>query len=156
MKKWFNSDTISGLIIVSIALFFLSLTIKMPVGAARFPKLVLSILGTLGFFLTLSGLRSSVINKDNSKETVSIYSFRNPMIAISLIIFYVVLLTILGFYISTVIYIVLFMLFFQEKRIKNIVLTAIAINVFVYLLFVVQLKVQLPQGFTYLLERLVQ
>jgi hypothetical protein len=155
MKKWVNSDSISGLIIVIISIFFLSMTNKMPISAARFPKLVLSILGILGFVLFIRGIKSSLKNK-NLKETITFTSFKNPIIAISLITIYVVLLKILGFYIATALYTVLFMLFFQERKIKTILLTAIAINLFVYLLFVVQLNVQLPQGFLYLFEGMVR
>ena len=156
MKRWINSDTIIGLIITIISVFFLSIADKMPASAARFPKIILSILGILSFFLILKGLRASLINKFNSKESITLNSIRNPLIAIALIILYVVLLRLIGFYISTTIYTVLFMLFFREKRIRTVLLTAVSINIFIYLLFVVQLNVRLPQGFLNLFERLVK
>ena len=155
MKKRLNSDTVSGLIIVVISIFFLSFTNKMPAGAARFPKIMLSLLGILGFILVLRGLRASIINKFNGKEAISPNSEKNPMIAIALIAIYAVLLKVIGFYIATTVYIILFMLFFQEKRIKIILLTVLGINIFIYLLFVVQLNVELPQGILNLFGGLV-
>lgn len=155
MKKRINSDTVSGLIIVVISIFFLSFTKKMPDGAAQFPKIMLSLLGVLGFILALRGLRAAIINKSDSKESLSFNSEKNPMIAIALIVIYAVLLKVVGFYISTAIYTIIFMLFFREKRIKIILLTVLGINIFIYLLFVVQLKVELPQGILNLFGGLV-
>ena len=156
MKKLINSDSIIGLLIIIMSVFFLIKANEMPDSAARFPKIILFTLGSLGFVLMLKGLRISTKKTFNSQVTISLNSIKNPFIAIALITLYVILIKILGFYVSTAIYTGLFMFFFKEKKIATIFLTALGINLFVYLLFAVQLNVELPKGFLYLLEGLVK
>lgn len=158
MKKWLNADVVSGLFIIILSLFFLLIAGKMPAGAAQFPKIILYILGVLGFILMVTGIRKILTEKSelNSNDEVEKISLKNPLTAIAIIGCYGILIRILGFYFATVVYIIIFMIFFGERDVKKIIITAILVNVFVYLLFAVQLHVRLPKGLLGTLVRVVK
>lgn len=156
MKKWINSDIVSGVLVVIISFFFLSMTNDMSEGAARFPKIILKLLLILGISLTIIGIKRSMSCKFGVKASIlNFSSLKNPLIAFVLIAIYVFLLKILGFYIATSLFVAIYMLFYRENKFRIIILAVICINIFVFFLFEVQLNSQLPKGIFNFIERLV-
>jgi hypothetical protein len=127
------------------------MTGDMPEGSAFFPKIILTIFAFFGVLVFIQGVRKSkVYNSENAKkmeeEIFSFLKIKTPMAALLIVLVYVALLKILGFFSATSLFIIAFMYFYQVRSIKKIILTLIGVNVFVYLLFVLQLNVAFPKG----------
>lgn len=69
-----------------------------------------------------------------------------PAIAYLLILAYAAIINIFGFYSATLLFLVCFMYFMNIRKPRTIILTAVILLGFVYLLFNVGLSVNFPSG----------
>lgn len=87
-------------------------------------------------------------NLDNTKNVseISLEEIKYPLIAIVYLLGYIISIKYVGFFVSTFVFLVLFMKFFRIKNHINIFLVSVGINLFIYGLFVNLLKIKLPTG----------
>ena len=69
-----------------------------------------------------------------------------PLLGYALIVVYILLIDVLGFFVSTTIFMVGYMLFLKMRKPLTLMLVTLGVDVFVYFLFVMQLKLNLPSG----------
>lgn len=142
-----HQDAFIGIGITIFSLYFYIKTGDIPTGADLFPQIILTTFGLLGIAIFISGLRKGKKQQEeNNEEKLKVLELKLPMFSLLVIVIYIALLNVLGFFVSTTLFIIGFMIFYQMKSIKVIAMTVIIVNLFIYLLFVYQLNVQLPKG----------
>ena len=140
-------DTFIGLLMLLVSGYFYYLTQEIPPEPAEFPKLVLIILMVFSLVIMSKGILLSLQAKKKG-QTVEQYfeKIRGPMFVYIALCVYVVLIELLGFFSSTTIASAFFMFLFGMRSYTKQFLVLIGINLFIYLLFVWQLKIVLPSG----------
>ena len=140
-------DVWLGLILMAFAGFFLAEATHFPEGSAQWPKFVLGLFFLLAAVLFALGAVRTVKNSNKGDVRVN---WRGAVgkahIVYALIVVYVVLIVVIGFFPATIIFCPAIMLYYGIRSIKVLFLVTVIQALFIYLLFVVQLKVQLPYG----------
>lgn len=157
MVNFFHRDTIAGLFFTVMSLFLLFILIPLQTEPsegdliALSPRLFCDISGYLLLFLsiilTLSSIRKAVGDGETDKpELVSTDFLVRGGMSVLVSFIYVMVMPKLGYFVSTTITMIFFLWFFGVKEIKGGVVFLVIILPFVYLLFVLGLKVLLPSG----------
>lgn len=141
MKK-IHSDVYIGIIMLIFSVTVLILTFDMPKAPAHFPQIVVFFMLLFSLYIGAFGIRKTLAG-DVEKKFEHV---KSPMIAFALIMAYALLINYLGFFASTAIFIAAFMVYYNVKKYIVIFLTMVLVDVFVYVLFTVQLNIQLPAG----------
>ena len=118
----------------------------MPASAVLFPRIVTSLLIILSLSLTGVSLINMKKGKYPDAQPLEVKTLQNPVISFAMIVAYVALINVLGFYSATVLFLIVFMRYMNIRSIKTIALTEVVLVGFIYLLFSVALNVRLPQG----------
>lgn len=147
MRKALTQDSvISLLFLIIITIMFIATRSLIP-EAAIFPYILMALL----LILTLSILKNGIKRDDygahgDDEEKLTYDRLKNPMFVFFLIFIYCVLITIIGFFPSTLLFVFVYLFLNDVKSIKLIGGTMIGVVLFIYWLFVVQLNVKLPTG----------
>lgn len=150
MRKILTQDSlISFLFLIIITIMFIATRSLIP-EAAIFPYILMAVL----LILTLSILKTGIKRDDygahgDDEEELTVDRLKSPMFVFFLIFVYCVLITIIGFFPSTIIFVFVYLFLNNVKSIKLIGGTLIGVVLFIYWLFVVQLNVRLPTGIFY-------
>lgn len=139
-------NLVSGILTISLAGFFYSKTFNFPqlqtqeLGAEFMPRVYCTLLIILGGILIIQGLRDK--SEKNQKENTMGYAVMTMLI----VLVYLVIIPLLGFYISTVL-VVFGLLVFSKVRNKIILFTIpIGTILFIFIFFQKLLKVSIPLG----------
>ncbi len=152
MKKHLHYDVYVGafLIVLSTALF--PMTFKFPDTAGIFPQFILVVLFILGAYTLFYGMSETKAERkkiEAGEQIESLFSWKSnklPLLGYALIVIYILLIDVLGFFTSTTIFMIGYMLFLNMRKPLTLVLVTIGVDCFVYVLFVMQLKLNLPSG----------
>ena len=139
-------NLIIGIVIVLVGIFFIANTLDFPdlklepIGPAFMPRLYSILLIFLGLILVIKALRE----REEKASTES--NIKYALLSMLIVIVYVLLIPLVGFYISTFIFTIVF-LYFSKVRSK-IILISIPTGaiVFIYICFDKILKVAIPVG----------
>ena len=145
MRKYDKFLTI-GLFILEAFYFFLIK--QLPEKAARYP---LFVLGLMVFLTLLLAINTFLIKPKNSEEDKEEDQFKGNLygqffLIMALSAVYVILIDIIGFFVTTAIYLFVTMVTLKSS-IKWSIVVSILFPVFLYLIFVSFLKVPVPKGF---------
>ena len=144
MRKYDKFLTI-GLFILEAFYFFLIK--QLPEKAARYP---LFVLGLMVFLTLLLAINTFIIKPKNEAEKESDQFkgilYRQFFLIIALSAVYIVLIDIIGFFVTTAIYLFVTMVALKSS-IKWSIVVSILFPIFLYFLFVSFLKVPVPKGF---------
>lgn len=144
-KKKLDIDVYIGIFLALFAGFFLYESFKLHEIAAQFPKIILTILILLSIVLIIIGLRKTANPEaDKSDIQLNLEIIQAPMVVFVIIAIYIFLINIIGFYLSTIIFVPALMIYYGVKNIRLLLITNIALNLFIYGLFTQLLKVMLP------------
>lgn len=145
-KRRVNNDVYIGIALALLSAFFLWESINMHAGAGLFPRIIFTLFLFLSLVIAALGVRKTINPALCTKDDylLSFKVVKSPLIVFGTIALYVVLLNNWGFYISTTIFMPLFLFLFGERRIVRIILTTVGTNLIIYLLFVRLLNVVLP------------
>ncbi len=125
---------------------------KYPPDVKLFPRLFTVAFAVLTVFILIKGIRLSIAKtKDpdsvpESEFWAKLKTVKYPFILLCLIIGYLVLIHYIGMYLASVVYAVIAMRFFGEKRWLINLGVSVVMAVLLYLLMAVALKVTLPVG----------
>lgn len=139
MKARFNGDVGTGIIllIVEAVFYYLSFGFINP-AAARWPQGVLLVSAIFSILLIIHGLRA----KD---YTAPVYkSIKGPWLAVVVMVLYGVAMYISGFFAATLVFCPLGMYLLGQRSWKILVGVPVGLDVFVYVLFVMQLQLEMP------------
>mgnify|MGYP001003202623 FL=1 len=145
MRKYDKFLTI-GLFILEA--FYFLLIKQLPPKAARYPYFVL---GLMVFLTLLLAINTFLIKPKNSEEDKEEDQFKGNLygqffLIMALSAVYVILIDIIGFFVTTAIYLFVTMVTLKSS-IKWSIVVSILFPVFLYLIFVSFLKVPVPRGF---------
>ena len=145
MRKYDKFLTI-GLFILEA--FYFLLIKQLPPKAARYPYFVL---GLMVFLTLLLAINTFLIKPKNTEENKEEDQFKGNLygqffLVIALSAVYVILIDIIGFFVTTAIYLFVTMLALKSN-IKWSIVVSILFPIFLYLIFVSFLKVPVPKGF---------
>ena len=114
------------------------------------PRLFCQITAILLLILSVSmvviGLRAKPGEEEGGDADAKGHPFVRGTIAIAVSALYVVLISYLGYFSSTILIMIFFLRFFGAKSWKTGLLFIFVIIPFIYVLFVIALKVVLPEG----------
>ena len=127
--------------IYAVALFFLSMTLKLPKPAQAYPLFIIVLL--LG--LTTLYVVQMIIGAKKKGVESGLEDFKDFLPILAMIVVYLVLMYFVGFYISTALFMVVSLLFLKVKKWQILLSTAV-ILVLVYCAFTLFLGVKLPMG----------
>ena len=145
MRKYDKFLTI-GLFILEA--FYFLLIKQLPPKAARYPYFVL---GLMVFLTLLLAINTFIIKPKNSEEDKEEDQFKGNLygqffLIMALSAVYVILIDIIGFFVTTAIYLFVTMVALKSS-IKWSIVVSILFPIFLYLIFVSFLKVPVPKGF---------
>ena len=145
MRKYDKFLTI-GLFILEA--FYFLLIKQLPPKAARYPYFVL---GLMVFLTLLLAINTFLIKPKNTEENKEEDQFKGNLygqffLVIALSTVYVILIDIIGFFVTTAIYLFVTMLALKSN-IKWSIVVSILFPIFLSLIFVSFLKVPVPRGF---------
>ena len=145
MRKYDKFLTI-GLFILEA--FYFLLIKQLPPKAARYPYFVL---GLMVFLTLLLAINTFLIKPKNSEEDKEEDQFKGNLygqffLIMALSAVYVILIDIIGFFVTTAIYLFVTMVALKSS-IKWSIVVSILFPIFLYLIFVSFLKVPVPKGF---------
>ena len=143
MQKSRIQDLVIGLITVALGVFLWTYTPEFSEHTQQFSRFVLALFIGLGAILAVL----SVINgkKPGGKE-VKVAEFGNPLIMFVILIAYVILMTVLGFFTASALFMVGTMLFMGYRKPIPIICVTGGMLGFVWWLFSHTLMVRLPEG----------
>ena len=145
MRKYDRFLTI-GLFILEA--FYFILIKQLPPKAARYPYFVL---GLMVFLTLLLAINTFIIKPKNIEEDKEEDKFKGNLygqffFVIALSAVYVILIDIIGFFVTTAIYLFVTMVALKSS-VKWSIVVSILFPIFLYLIFVSFLKVPVPKGF---------
>ena len=145
MRKYDKFLTI-GLFILEA--FYFLLIKQLPPKAARYPYFVL---GLMVFLTLLLAINTFLIKPKNTEENKEEDQFKGNLygqffLVIALSTVYVILIDIIGFFVTTAIYLFVTMVALKSS-VKWSIVVSILFPIFLYLIFVSFLKVPVPRGF---------
>lgn len=141
MRKYDKFLTI-GLFILEA--FYFILIKQLPPKAARYPYFVLGLMVFLTLLLAINTFIIKPKNTEEDKFKGNLYGQFFFVIVLSAV--YVVLIDIIGFFVTTAIYLFVTMVILKSN-IKWSIVVSIVFPIFLYLVFVSFLKVPVPRGF---------
>lgn len=145
--KHIHLDVHIGAVLLLAAGYLYSLAMDMPDGPAMFPKLLLIILMLFAGVILAQGVVVSLRARRDGQPLPRFFPrLGGPMAVFALLVGYVVLIDVLGFFSATTLASALFMALFGLRRAGQIALVALGVDLFIYALFVWQLQIALPTG----------
>ena len=144
MRKYDKFLTI-GLFILEA--FYFLLIKQLPPKAARYPYFVLGLMVFLTLLLAINTFLIKPKNTEDKEEDQfkgNLYGQFFLIMALSAV--YVILIDIIGFFVTTAIYLFVTMVILKSS-IKWSIVVSIVFSIFLYLVFVSFLKVPVPRGF---------
>ena len=143
MHKTRIQDLVIGLVTIAFGVFMWAQTPKFTPESKQFCRFVLALFILMGVILCVLSLINA--KKPTGKE-VKIGEFKNPILMYLIIVVYVLLMTRIGFFPATLLFMPAAMIYMGYKRPLPIICTTIGMNLFIWVLFVYSLKVSLPKG----------
>ena len=136
-------DVWLGILFAALSIYFYVLTDEFfDMEAAKWPRGVLIVTGTLSAMLLIHGLVETKNRIDSEIPNLGV--FVPPIIATIVIVAYAAAMEYADYFISTAIFVPLGMFLQGQKNWKVIICVTAGLEIFVYLLFVVGLKLRMP------------
>ena len=135
-----ESVAVSAILLFACAFFFVQST-KMPAKAALFPRMCLVLLTFLSVLLLCVDLKRYA--KSDVKSDLHIRDLIRPLIGYAGVVLYTILFRLIGYFPATIILLIGFMLILKVKPRWLIAAITVGYCIFIYLMFVVWLKVSI-------------
>lgn len=153
MANRIHQDVYVSLLFIIVSIFLYIKTFSLIDEAALFPRTLLILFAVLGVFILLGGLKKTKAQKngetivyEGDEASMDAQNLKSPVLTVIIVGLYVLLMTIIGFFPATVIFMAGFLAYMKVTSWKVYVLTITGLNLFIYLVFILQLNVQLPIG----------
>ena len=130
-----------GLIILSAIFYGMAGKFVNP-SAAVWPRAVLVGIIILSALLVLNGVKQTAAHADPGLIPLDI--IKGPMAALLVIVVYAVLMKFTGYFVSTAIFLPFGMFALGQRNWKAILGVTVGLELFVYVLFVMQLQLRMP------------
>lgn len=152
MKKFFNTERLIalGCIALSIAIFFIAGTFPKtfldPVGPSIYPQFLAVLIFVAGVLLFITAKEQP--KEEKQEEGTGWHGYKPFVYTIVLIAVYLVLMPVLGFIVSTLLFTLALTLSFDQRpwkeKLKTAIPYSVVVTILVWLLFAKMLGVLLP------------
>lgn len=129
------------LIVLSVIFYMMAGQFSNP-DAATWPRLILVCIIILSVMLVIHGLKLTQQNAEPG--TIPANVLKGPMATLAMIIVYAIAMNFTGYFVSTAIFLPLGMFALGQRNWKAIVGVTVGLEVFIYVLFVMQLQLRMP------------
>ncbi|MBC8184082.1 tripartite tricarboxylate transporter TctB family protein [candidate division KSB1 bacterium] len=152
MKKQPSGVMVFSVILIGISLFFYYLTWSFPqgslaksVGPASIPRIWIYTLFVFSLWQLINTLRKpeEQIKKDQQQRIGLVIGF------ISMMVIYLVIINVVGYFISTLLFLVTGILLLSYRKYIFIIVSSVGFVLFAYLFFYKMLQIPLPMGFLF-------
>lgn len=133
---------IGGVLIILSAIFYGMAGKFVNPSAAVWPRAVLVGIIILSALLVLNGVKQTAAHADPGLIPLDI--IKGPMAALLVIVVYAVLMKFTGYFVSTAIFLPFGMFALGQRNWKAILGVTVGLELFVYVLFVMQLQLRMP------------
>ncbi len=133
---------IGGVLIVLSVIFYVMAGQFSNPDAAMWPKAILIGIIILSAMVTVHGLK--LTQPKTNQSQILPQGLAGPFFALLAIVLYAVLMNFTGYFVSTAIFLPLGMFFLGQRNWKAILGVTVGLELFVYVLFVVQLQLRMP------------
>ena len=133
---------IGGVLIILSAIFYGMAGKFVNPSAAVWPRAVLVGIIILSALLVLNGVKQTAAHADPGLIPLDI--IKGPMAALLVIVVYAVLMQFTGYFVSTAIFLPFGMFALGQRNWKAILGVTVGLELFVYVLFVMQLQLRMP------------
>lgn len=133
---------IGGVLIILSAIFYGMAGKFVNPSAAVWPRAVLVGIIILSALLVLNGVKQTAAHADPGLIPLDI--IKGPMAALLVIVVYTVLMKFTGYFVSTAIFLPFGMFALGQRNWKAILGVTVGLELFVYVLFVMQLQLRMP------------
>lgn len=148
-----HQDIIAGIVMILISLIIFYQSMDLIWEVALYPVVLASIFVIFALLVIRIGIiktkkisEGKEVELDNEEEQLTLAKLKSPMGLFLIIIIYVALINVFGFFLSTTLFLTFYLWTQREKNWIVYLLLIIGFNVFAYFIFVYQLNVRLPQG----------
>ena len=145
MERTRLQNLVIGLIVAAVGIFGLTQALKMPAGTKPYTMVVTGIFTALGLLLAAN----AVIYRNKPAHDCGVVTAKemiNPMIAFIMIAAYTLLIPRVGFFTTSAVFMLIFMVWMGYRKPVPMVLTTAGMLGFIWYLFVFSLNVPLPKG----------
>ncbi len=136
-------DVYAGIFLTLLGIVFYYLALELSPEAAVFPKLVLAVFILLAAAMAVQGYRAFK-KTGEAKNPLAFAGIKIPLLIFAFSTLYVVAMDFLGFCLATAAFVPGVALFYNNRKPLHIFIATAGLIAFIYLLFVVQLKLILP------------
>ena len=140
-----DRDSLSGLIVLIFAIagyiysvFKISSDATVGVAPDFYPKLLFIVIGISGLVTLLNGFRREI------KKEMPAFNWKAVITVITLLIGYAYLLQLVGFVISSIVFMIAFMFVLGERKPINMIVVPIITSLLIYFLFSKAFMIMLP------------
>ena len=144
MKKGLHADVWAGIVMILFAIFWGKIALGFPEVPRRFPIFVSGAFLLIGVLIAWGGFRKMKDSGGAVQSPIQWEKFRFVIVGFALIVLYAFLMAKIHFFPATAIFMVLMMLFLRIRNPIQIIVTDLALNGFLYWMFIIMLKIQLP------------
>lgn len=141
-------DTLVAFFLIGLSAVFYKMSMDLTDGGDIFPKLLSIITAVLSIVLLVMDISRAKSGQQPEKDAGGPKSMR-PYVTFVLAVLYVAGVITIGFFASTVFFMVVLMLYLGVRKISNYVMAISIIVAFYYFLFDKFLHVPLPSGFLF-------
>ncbi len=152
MKKHIHYDVAVGAVLVLLSCVLFPMTFEFPDTADMFPQFILAVLFALGIYTLFHGIRQTRKERvmlERGEEVKAAFTWKEsklPLAGYIIIVLYILAIKPIGFFVSTTVFLVAYMLFLNMKKPVVLITVTLGVDLFVYFLFVMQLNLNLPSG----------
>ena len=146
MKKLITLDAWIGIALMIFSVFFWVLSGKFPEEAQLFPRFFLIANFALSALLVINTVRHNSKQETEAHSSINWQELALIIEAYLGIMAYIICINFVGFYASTTVFLLAFMLFLNVRKPLVLVGVTAGMDAFFYLLFTIGLKLSLPAG----------
>ncbi|MCL7748842.1 tripartite tricarboxylate transporter TctB family protein [Halalkalibacter alkaliphilus] len=148
-----HQDVFIGIGMLILSLFLYIKTFEFAGEAALYPRGLLLLLTIFGILIVYGGFKKTKqlkegedVQSEGEEEKLTFSTLKSPLTILLLVMIYAGLISLIGFFPSTILFVIVFLWYVGVKKWTVYVYTVVGLNLFIYVLFVLQLNVQLPVG----------
>lgn len=143
-KKHIHQDVYIGIVGLLLCGIVWAINSGLPTDAGMMPRLLDGILVLLSAIILIQGLQKSKLPEDQQgKKAFTVDAVKIPLITWLLVCAYILLFFFAGYFISTAVMLIVFMIYMKQKNIKVIVAITVIYLLIVYVVFVRMLSVNI-------------
>ena len=146
MERARFQDLCIGIFVLIVSAIAYAGALEMPEDTQVYTNTVIALFSFFGALLIIVSL---VNRKKPGGPTLSLQTIKNPALSILFVAAYLFLIPLIGFYTSSVIFMVSYMYFLGARKPRGMAIAIVSMLVFIFVMFTVQLNVPLPTGILY-------